>query len=129
MIYKAKESAATDSESRKKEDEKIVGKLLSSIDMEGKQIVKTVRHGRKTDEDINKSLLFSLNTEQDDIEIIRKLPKLKEATAEIRKLTISPDRSLKEREEVRNLVTKAKKLRNTDTKSQEESKTKKFNYW
>ena len=38
------------------------------------------------------------------------MPKLKKATAEIRNLRISPDRSLKEREEVRKLVTKAKNL-------------------
>ena len=87
-------------------------------------------------------MLVSFNTEQDVIEINRKLPKLKEATAEIRNLRISPDRSLKEREAVRNLVTKAKKLersgrrklcksgsRNADTKSQEESKTTKINFW
>ena len=35
---------------------------------------------------------------------------MKEATAEIKNLRFSPDRSLKEREEVRNLVTKAKNL-------------------
>ena len=110
MIYKAKESAASDNASRKKEDEKIVEIFLSSIEMEDKQIVKTIRLGRKTDEDINRPLLVSFNTEQDVIEINRKLPKLKEATAEIKNLRISPDRSLIEREEVRNLVTKAKNL-------------------
>ena len=67
--------------------------------MEVKQIVKTIRLGRKTDEDINRSLLFSFNTKQDVIEINQKLRKLKEATAEIRILRISPDWSLKEREE------------------------------
>ena len=71
-------------------------------------MVKTIRIGRKTDEDINRPLLVSLNT--DVIEINRKSPKSKEATAEIRNLRISPDRSLKKREEVRNLVTKAKNL-------------------
>ena len=108
--------------------------------MEDKQIVKTIRLGRKTDEDINRPLLVSFNTEQDVIEINRKLPKLKEASAEIRNFRTSTDRSLKERE-VRNLVTKAKlersgrrKLcksgsRNADTKSQKESKTRKLNFW
>ena len=61
MIYKAKESAATDSESRKKEDDKINEIFLSSIDMEYKQIMKTIRLGRKTDEDINRPLLISFN--------------------------------------------------------------------
>ena len=77
--------------------------------MEDKQIVKTIRLGRKTDEDISRPLLVSFNTEQDVIEITQKLPKMKEAFAEIKNLRISPDRSLKEREDVRNLVTKAKK--------------------
>ena len=48
VIYKAKESAATDSASRKKEDEKIVEIFLSSIEIKDKQIVKTIRIGRKT---------------------------------------------------------------------------------
>ena len=78
--------------------------------MEDKQTVKTIRLCRKTDEDINRPLLVSFNTEQAVIEIYRKLPNLKEATVEIRNLRISPDRSLKEREETRNLVTKAKNL-------------------
>ena len=38
------------------------------------------------------------------------MPKLREATAKIRNLRISPERSLNEREEVLNLVTKAKNL-------------------
>ena len=42
VIYKAMESAATDSESRKKEDEKIVEIFKSNIEMEDKQIVKTI---------------------------------------------------------------------------------------
>ena len=61
MIYKAKESAATDSESRKKEDDKINEIFVSSIDMEFEQIMKTIRLGRKTDEDINRPLLISFN--------------------------------------------------------------------
>ena len=77
--------------------------------MVDEQIVKTIRLSRKTDEDINRPLLLSFNTEQDVIEINRKLPKMKEATAEIRSLRISPDRSLKE-EEVRNLVMKMENL-------------------
>ena len=71
--------------------------------MEDTQYVKTIRLGRKTDEDINRPLLVSFNTEQEVIETNQKLPKLKKATAEIRNLRISQDRSLKEREEVRNL--------------------------
>ena len=58
---------------------------------------------------MNRPLLVSFKTEQDVIEISRKLPKLKKATTEIKNLGISLDRSLKEREEVRKLVTKAKK--------------------
>ena len=142
MIYKAKENAATDSESRKKEDDKINEIFLSSIDMEYKQIMKTIRLGRKTDEDINRPLLISFNTEQDLIEIKRNLPKLKKTTAKIRNLRISPDRSLNKREDVLNLVTKVKKLqrsgrrklcvsgsKNADTKFKEERKTRKLNFW
>ena len=138
VIYQAKESAATGIESGKKEDEKQMKNSLSSIVMEGKQIVKTIRLGQKTDEDISRPLLVSFNTKQDVIEKTRKLPELKKAIAEIRNLRTSPDRSLKEREEVRNLVTKAKKLErsgtsklcvsgssNSDAKSQEKSKTRK----
>ena len=73
---------------QKKIDEKIVKFFLSIIKIEDKQILKTIRLGRKTDEDLNRPL----------------------GTKEIRNLRISPDRSLKEKEEVRNLVTKAKNL-------------------
>ena len=76
MIFKAKESAATDSD---------------------KQFEKTIRLGRKTDEDINRLLQVSFKTEQDVIEINQVLPKLKGATAEIRNLRMSTDRSLKKR--------------------------------
>ena len=68
------------------------------------------RLGRKTDEDINRPLLISFNMNKMLLKKKRKLPKLKEATAKIRSLRISPDRSLNEREEVLNLVTKAKNL-------------------
>ena len=52
-------------------------KNLSSIEMEDKQIKKTIRLGRKTDEDINVPLLVSFNTEKDAVEINLNLPKLK----------------------------------------------------
>ena len=94
----------------KKEMKKKVEKFLPSMIMEDKQIVKTIRLGRKTDEDINRPLLVSFNTEQDLIKINRKLPRLKEATAEIRNLRNNPDLTLKEREQVLNLFTKAKNL-------------------
>ena len=92
---------------------------------------------------MNRPLLVSFKTEQDVIEISRKLPKLKKATTEIKNLGISLDRSLKEREEVRKLVTKAKKKlersgtrklcisgsMNAGSKNLEESKTRKLNFW
>ena len=87
MIYKPKENASTDSETRKKEDEEIDEKLLAIIDMEDKHVVKMMRLGRKTDEDTSKSLLVSLNFEQDVIETNQKIPKLKET--KIRNLRIS----------------------------------------
>ena len=65
------------------------------------------------------------------------MPKLKEATAKIRNLRISPDRSLNEREDVLNLVTKVKNLNDqeegnfvdADTKIKEERRTRKLNFW
>ena len=90
--------------------EKITEKLSSSIDMEDTQYLKAIRLGRKTDEDINRPLLLSFNSENAFIETNQKLPKLKEATAEIRNLRISQDRSLEEREKELKLVTKAKFL-------------------
>ena len=58
----------------------------------------------------NRPLLVSFDYEKDVNEIMKNLNKLKDAKYEIKNLLIGPNRSLKEREEVRRLIAKAKNL-------------------
>ena len=95
IVYKAKEKMATDVEAKKSEDEQLVRNLLSSIDKAEKQNMETARSGRKTDETTNRPLLVSFNNEQDAFELNWNLPKMKDATTEIRSLKINPEWSLK----------------------------------
>ena len=83
--------------------------------MEEKQIVKSVRLGRTTDETTNRPLLVSFINEQDVVELNQNPPKLKDATTAIRSLRISPDKFHKEREEKRKMANKAKNLNDQET--------------
>ena len=110
IFYKAKENLATDVESKKNDDEQLERNFLSSIDMAEKEIVSTVRLGRKIGETTNRPLLVTFNNEQDVVELSQNVLKMKDATTEIGSFRISPDRTLKEKEKVRKMVNKEKKL-------------------
>ena len=79
--------------------------------MGNKTATSFVRLGKKNDEPTtNRPLLLSFDNEKDVNEIMKNLKKQKYAEYKTENLRIGPDRSLKEREEVRRLIAKAKNL-------------------
>ena len=59
--------------------------------------------------------MVTLNNSSEVETVMKNLRKLKNAPDELRNLRISPDRSMKEREEVRNLIQRAKNLTEQET--------------
>ena len=111
IIYKAPESTHQDGHNRKVEDKQLIEAFLASVEMGNKTATSFVRLGKKNDEaPTNRPLLVSFDNKKDVNEIMKNLNKLKDAEHKIKNLRIGPDRSLKEREEVRRLIAKAKNL-------------------
>ena len=107
IIYKAPESTHQDGHNRKVEDKQLIETFLESVEMGNKTATSFTDLGRRT---INRPLLVSFYNEKDVNEIMKYLNKLKDAEYKIKNLRIGPDRSLKEREEVRRLIAKTKNL-------------------
>ena len=59
--------------------------------------------------------MVTLNNSSEMETVMKNLRKLKNAPDELRNLKISPDRSIKEREEVRSLIQRAKNLTEQET--------------
>ena len=111
IIYKAPESTHQDGHNRKVEEKQLIEIFLASVEMENKAATSFVRLGKKNDEaTTNRPLLVSFDNKKDVNEIMKNLNKLKDAKYKIKNRRIGPDRSLKEREEVRRLIAKAKNL-------------------
>ena len=111
IIYKAPESTHQDGHNKKVEDKQLIEAFLASVEMGNKTATSFVRLGKKNDEaTTNRPLLVSSDNEKDVSEIMKNLNKLKDAEYKIKNLRVGPERSLKEREEVRRLIAKAKNL-------------------
>ena len=111
IIYKAPESIHQDGHKRKVEDKQLIETFRASVEMGNKTATSFVRQGQKNDEaTTNRPLLVFFDNKKDVNEIIKNLNKLKDAEYKIKNLRIGPDRSLREREEVRRLKAKAEKL-------------------
>ena len=111
IIYKAPESTHQDGHNRKVEDKQLIETFLASVEMGNKTDTSFFQLGRNNDEaTTNRPLLVSFDNEKDINEIMKNLNNLKDAKYKIKNLWIGPDRSLKEREEVRRLIKKAKNL-------------------
>ena len=109
IIYKAPESTHQDGHNRKVEDKQLIETFLASVEMGNKTATSFVRLGKKSDEaTTNRPLLVSFDKEKDVSEIMKNLNKLMGAEYKIENMRICPDRSLKEREEIRRLIAKAK---------------------
>ena len=109
IIYKASESTHQDGHNRKVEGKHLIETLLASVEMRNKTATNFVRLGKKNDRaTTNRPLLVSFDNEKDVSEIMKIWNKLKDAEYKIKNLRIGPDRSLKEREQVRRLIAKSK---------------------
>ena len=115
IIYKAPESKATNPKDRYNQDLTIVNQLCGSIDVDCTKVKQCTRLGRKLDdqkesEQQTRPLLVTFDTINDADLMLKNLTKLKFANEDLRQLRVTPDRSLKERENVRFLVQRAKNL-------------------
>ena len=113
VIYKAPESNATNPKDRYDHDMAIVNHLCVSIDIDGTTVKHCTRLGRKPDdqsEQQTRPLLVTFDTINNADLMLKNLTKLKFARENLRQLRVTPDRSLKQRDNVRFLVQRAKNL-------------------
>ena len=112
VIYRAPESKATNSKDRYDQDLEIVNQLCGSIDIDFTTVKQCTRLGRKPDdqsEQQTRPSLVTFDTINNADLMLKNLTKLKFANEKnLRQLRVTPDRSLKERENVRFLVQRAK---------------------
>ena len=101
-----------------------VRSFLEELELSYDVVEKTTRLGKKTGTSQEKDtpltehhrpLMVTLNNSSESETVMKNLRKLKNAPDELRNLRISPDRSRKEREEVRNLIQRAKNLIEQET--------------
>ena len=119
IIHRAAEQSTGNEEDRKEGDKKLVRSFLEELELSYDVVEKTTRLAKKTDTSQEKDtpltehhrpLMVTLNNSSEVETVMKNLRKLKNAPDELRNLRISPDRSMKEREEVRNLIQRAKNL-------------------
>jgi hypothetical protein len=122
IIYRLPELLTDDRERRWETDRKGVNKFLQTIEV-GVEIDKIARMGKRPEleeEQLEgagqerappaRPLKITLKNEEDAKKIFTNLYKLKNKEAEMSNLRITPDRSLQERENIKNLVETAKNL-------------------
>ena len=113
VIYKAPESNATNSKDHYDHDLAIVNHLCKSIDIDGTTVKHCTRLGRKPDdqsEQQTRPLLVTFDTINNADLMLKNPTKMKFASENLRQLRVTPDRSLKQRDNVRFLVQRAKNL-------------------
>ena len=124
IIHRAAEQSTGSEEDRKEGDKKFVRSFLEELKLSYDVVDKTTRLRKKTDTSKEKDtqltehhrpLMVTLNNSSEVETVLKNLRKLKNAPDELRNLKISPDRSMKEREEVRNLIQWTKNLTEQET--------------
>ena len=113
VIYKAPESRAINSKDRYDQDPEIVNQLCGSIDIDCTTVKQCTRLRRKPDdqsEQQTRPLLVTFDLMNKADLMLKNLTKLKFANEKLRQLRVTSDRSLKEKENVRFLVQRAKKV-------------------
>ena len=106
-----------DSIKNKSHDEEFVTIFLTKIDIALKPLA-IHRIGKPSNRD--RPIKVIMNNEQEQINIMRNLPKLKDADEQFKKLCITDDFTIEEREEIRKWVQKAK------LKNNEEGENKRY---
>ena len=115
IIHRAEETESNDRETRRKADLAIVENLLAEVEVQA-DVQEYYRLGKKEQKSNEadarpptpRPLKVSFNTEQDVQNIMKNLHKLGDASPALNQVRVTPDRNLKEREEVRKLVEEAK---------------------
>ena len=113
VMHKAPESQSRDSKERYNEDMSLIQQICSSIEMEPTKVKNCTRLGKTPDQEIRarpRPLRITLDSPEDAELMMKNLTKLKFAEDKIRQPRVTPDRSMKERENVRFLVQRAKNL-------------------
>ena len=114
IIHKAPESKSTEPKLRQNEDMSLIRELCASIEIEPSIVKNCTRLGKLSEDHENETrprlLRITLETQDDAEHMMKNLTKLKYAKDELKHLRITPDRSMKERENVRFLVQRAKSL-------------------
>ena len=92
----------------------LIRELCASIEIEPTIVKNCTRFGKLSEDHENetrpRALRITLETQDDAQHMMKNLTKLKYAKDELKHLRIPPDRSMKERENVRFLVQRAKNL-------------------
>ena len=112
IVHKAPEDFAKSNVDRATDDKELVDKLLHQINVPPLSLAKCTRIGKPLGPSEGKSRPLLLTFDDPGIAelAMKNLNKLKDAPTELKLLRITPDRSMKEREEVRNLILQAKNL-------------------
>ena len=124
IIHRSAEQFTGSEEDRKEGAKKFVRSFLEELELSYYVVEKTTRLGKKTDTsqerdtpltEHHRPLMVTFNNSSDVETVMKNLRKLKNAPDELRNLRISPDRSMKEREEVRILIQRVKNLTEQET--------------
>ena len=120
IIHRAPESSSKSWEERKDYNEKLVNDLLEFLEVQAEVDI-CHRLGRKKEveagqDDVSKRpLKVSFKSERDTEAVLKSLYKMRDAPDELNLIRVSPDRNLKEREELRKRVQQAKNLTAQET--------------
>jgi len=113
IIYRVPESSATSYEGRMNDDKKLVGKIMDCVygenyeNYESQHITKVIRLGRRKDTG-DRPLLVQFENGMDKNYLMNNLRRLKNGDEILKKLIISHDMTMSEREDCRKQVEEAK---------------------
>ena len=112
IVHKAPENFSKSNVGRAIADKELVDKLLHQIDVPSLSLANGTRIGKPLgqSEDKPRPLLLTFNDPGVAELAMKNLNKLRDATTNLKLRRITADRSLKEREDVRNLLLQAKNL-------------------
>ena len=115
IIHRVPELKTEEWNARRQHDESIIGEIIRSMELDvnitdfyrlGKRFKKEEGSEEPQLQD-KRPLLVSLSSEEERSKIMSSLGKLKNASGNIQGIRVSPDLSMQEREEIRNLVREA----------------------
>ena len=113
-IHRIPESDKPDPQSRKKDDLQLIEKLFGEleVDYEPKQCFRLGRFDKEAGPDTRKPrpLKIIMNSQEEQAQVMMNLSKLRDAPEFLKKLSISPDLSREEQDELNEKLREAKQL-------------------